>query len=406
MRKESSKYKAIIVDSAPDSSHAEQTTFLLRYLVRHDSRFAIEERFLIFVNRSDKAGSDIAPMTTETLESHSVPLADCKAQGYNNEANMSGKWNGAQAIINEQFIAAISNPCRCHKPNLCGIDAAACISEAITYIGTMQAIFTLFSCGPKRWKILTKQIGCSLHDISGTRWSDRAESVKQLVAQVPRVKMAFEDLLELKLTPKARNEILGAICDVSSITYVIMPVVSYSILGPIDFCNNVIQASNATLDMKFENIESLLAQLVALRDSWKAAWNEAKLVVSCLQIEVKLRRDRSTTARKRTRLNDEDTLDENVNEMNEADESPEESHFRKHIFYVVFDDVIGGPTARFSAVRLIYDTFSLLWKYQKMSPDELKRKAAKLAAKYSEDIISEDLVLQMNHITCSQCQFL
>ena len=65
---------------------------------------------------------------------------------------------------------------------------------------------------------------------------------------------------------------------------------------------------------------------------------------------------------------------ENVNEMNEADESPEEAHFRKHIFYVVLDNVIGGLTVRFSAAKQISDTFSFLWNYQKMSEEELKGK--------------------------------
>ena len=43
--RKSAKYYAIIVDSSPDSSHVEQTTFLLRYLVRHEPRFEIVERF-------------------------------------------------------------------------------------------------------------------------------------------------------------------------------------------------------------------------------------------------------------------------------------------------------------------------------------------------------------------------
>ena len=128
-------------------------------------------------------------------------------------------------------------------------------------------------------------------------------------------------------------------------------------------------------------------------------WNEAKLVAFSLQIEVKLFKGRSTTTRKRTRFHDEHTPDENVNEMNEADESPEEAHFRKHIFYVVLDNVIGGLTVRFSAAKQISDTFIFLWNYQKMSEEELKRKAAKLAKKYSKDVSSEDLVQEMNHIT-------
>ena len=64
---------------------------------------------------------------------------------------------------------------------------------------------------------------------------------------------------------------------------------------------------------------------------------------SSLHIEVKLLRDRSTTARKKTRFH-KDTRDENVNEMNAKAESPEEAHFRKHILYVVLDNVIEGLT--------------------------------------------------------------
>ena len=65
--------------------------------------------------------------------------------------------------------------------------------------------------------------------------------------------------------------------------------------------------------------------------------------------------------------------------MNEVDESQEEDHFRKHIFYVVLVNVIGGLTVHFSAAKQIYDTFCFLWNYQKMPKEELKRKAAKLA---------------------------
>ena len=74
-----------------------------------------------------------------------------------------------------------------------------------------------------------------------------------------------------------------------------MSVVWHRILVPIDFCNKVIQASDATLDIEVTNLESLLDQLMSLRESWKAMWNEAKLVASSLKIEVKLFKGRSNT---------------------------------------------------------------------------------------------------------------
>ena len=45
-----------------------------------------------------------------------------------------------------------------------------------------------------------------------------------------------------------------------------MSVVWSRILVFIDFCNKVIQANDAILDMKVTNIESLSAHLMALRD--------------------------------------------------------------------------------------------------------------------------------------------
>ena len=187
---------------------------------------------------------------------------------------------------------------------------------------------------------------------------------------------------------------------VSSFTCIVMSVVWHRILVSIDFCNKVIQASDATLDMEMANIESLIEKLVALRDSWKAIWSEAKLVASSLQVEVQLFRDRNITARKSTRFQYEGSSDENVIEMNETDESTEEAYFRKHIFYVVLDNVIGQLTVRFSAVKQISDTFSFLWNYQRISKEELECKATKLAEKYFKDISSkEDLVQEMNHTT-------
>ena len=118
------------------------------------------------------------------------------------------------AMIIEQYptTTAIFSPCGCHTRNLCGNDAADCIPEAVTYLGTIQTIYTLFSCKPKRREILAKRIGCSLHGISVTRWSDRVESVEPFVTHLPGVKLAMENLLELNLTSKTRNKIHRAIC--------------------------------------------------------------------------------------------------------------------------------------------------------------------------------------------------
>ena len=39
------KYYPIMVDATPDSSHTKQNTFILRYLVRQQDQYKIQERF-------------------------------------------------------------------------------------------------------------------------------------------------------------------------------------------------------------------------------------------------------------------------------------------------------------------------------------------------------------------------
>ena len=117
-------YYALIVYSTPDSSHVEKTTFLLSYLVRYESRFETVERFLKFVDHSDKTGCEIVQLFTETFVGHAIPLADCRAQGFDNAASKSGKYNAAsksgkynaaQAIIKEQYPTARFSSCGCHS---------------------------------------------------------------------------------------------------------------------------------------------------------------------------------------------------------------------------------------------------------------------------------------------------
>ena len=96
LERRSSKYFAVIVDATPDSSHIEQTTFMLRYVNLKDSRYEVQERFLMFMDCSNKCGEEIAQLIMDISEEHAIPLSDCRAQAYDNAANMAGKYNGAQ----------------------------------------------------------------------------------------------------------------------------------------------------------------------------------------------------------------------------------------------------------------------------------------------------------------------
>ena len=91
------KYYFIIVYATPDSSHVEQTSFILRYVYTAKT-YEVQGAFLIVTK---KTGTSIAELISETLRKNGihVPLADCRGQGYDNGSNMSGSYKGAQARI-------------------------------------------------------------------------------------------------------------------------------------------------------------------------------------------------------------------------------------------------------------------------------------------------------------------
>ncbi|XP_037797190.1 zinc finger MYM-type protein 1-like [Penaeus monodon] len=169
-----------MVDATPDSSHIEQTTFIIRYLTRELQEFFVQEHFLTFVDCCKKTGLEIAMLILETLKQFGMPLADCRGQGYDNAANMSGKYNGAQQHILAENPLCLYSPCACRSLNLCGADSAACCKEAVTFFGMVQTVYNPFSSSPQRWSILHENIGSSLQSLSGTRWTDRVASVHHL----------------------------------------------------------------------------------------------------------------------------------------------------------------------------------------------------------------------------------
>lgn len=166
-----------MVDATPDSSHVEQTTFIIRYLTRGHQGLSIQERSLTFVDCCKKTGVQLAMLILETLKQFGIAVSDCRGQGYDNAANMSCKYNGAQQHILIENPVCLYSACACNSLNLCGADSAACCKGAVTFFGMVQTVYNLFSSSPQRWQILQGSIGFSLHGLSGTRWTHNVASV-------------------------------------------------------------------------------------------------------------------------------------------------------------------------------------------------------------------------------------
>ena len=326
---ESAKYYSIIVDATPDSAHVEQTVFILRYIHLNDDLdiFELHERFLAFVDCNKKTGKDIhvAQLIIDTLKKHSIPLMNCRGQGYDNGSNMSGSYKGAQAIIMKNNPLAIFSPCGCHSLNLCGVHSAECCPQVITFFGVVQKLYNLYSSSPQKWEILTSSVGCSLHNPSETRWSARVDSVKPFAAHLPGIMTALSQVQELNLTPETRSDVVGMISYLSSFESILMASLWLKILTAINFRNLLLQAKEVTLDVKVANIHDLIGDLKLLRSKWDEILSESKLVAESCGIEQSL--CLAETKRKR-RLQ---FLDRTVLDDNDDQQDPHEQ-FKRSVF--------------------------------------------------------------------------
>ena len=109
--------------------------------------------------------------------------------------------------------------------------------RTITFFGTVQTIynlsfFQLYTLGniDKRHTLLA---AC----LSGTRWTDRVDSVRPFAAHLPGIKAALQDLLNLNLTPQTRSTTRGAISYVSSFKCFLVSAIWIKAITAIDIRN-------------------------------------------------------------------------------------------------------------------------------------------------------------------------
>lgn len=385
------KYFAIIVDATPDSSHVEQTTFILRYLyLNQEKKFIVQERFLAFVDCNQKTGQAIADLICKTLEEYNIPLEDCRAQGYDNGANMKGLYNGAQRHILDKNPIADYSPCATHSLNLCGVDSAECCTAAITFFGVVQKCYTCFSSSPQRWEILKENVPGSLHRLSDTRWSARVQAVKPFANHIPGLQKALEGVLELNLTVETRTDVNGVLMYIKKFECILLSSIWFKILSAIDERNIILQARQATIDIEIQNIESLLSELNMIRNQWDQILCECKMVAVTLGISSTFP---VTRKRKHKRC-----FQENEDDDTNADDP--ETDFKVNTFLVIVDSVIVGVSRRFAAMKNLHKTFAFLWQFGVIDETAIREAVGNFVKKYKSDVSRdlEDELIHLKHI--------
>lgn len=133
-----SKYFSVSVDSTPDEAHIDQLTILLRYIEGINP----VERFLTFIPNCGHTGIEMSNTLITFLDHHTIQLNGCRGQSYDNAANMSGKYQGMQALIKKKNELAEFIPYCGHSLNVVGKTTANSCVAAIRFFD----LYKTFTC--------------------------------------------------------------------------------------------------------------------------------------------------------------------------------------------------------------------------------------------------------------------
>ncbi|KAF2885343.1 hypothetical protein ILUMI_20812 [Ignelater luminosus] len=227
---------------------------------------------------------DVNPVSLQNTEDNfhenrDVLIKDCRGQNYDNASNMSGKYAGLQAKIEEKCKFATFVPCVGHSLNLIGVHAAGCVSEITSYFQIVQKLYNLFLCSTHRWNTLTEYLSSKkvLKSLSQTRWSARADAVSTLHEGHKQIIQALMSIAGNTEQPReTRHEALSLFTKLGNLEFIILTEIWSTILEKIDKTSNYLQKETITMDVATNLFTSLDDFIINLRDKFDYFESPAK----------------------------------------------------------------------------------------------------------------------------------
>ena len=80
-----------------------------------EQEYKVVESFMEYFDFSKKTGEEVANMIQNFLSDNSIPLDDCRGQGYDNGANMAGKKQESKGTPTRiEFLGYLFSLCLSH----------------------------------------------------------------------------------------------------------------------------------------------------------------------------------------------------------------------------------------------------------------------------------------------------
>ncbi|KAE9523165.1 hypothetical protein AGLY_016398 [Aphis glycines] len=174
-----SKSFTILADETTNVSNKEQITLCVRYVDLDANK--IREDFLQFIEIQNMSGKGLSDVILKNMTDFGLNTKYLTGQGYNGAAAMSGRYNGVQKFIRDEYPSDFYLHCSAHCLNL-AITFSCKVPEIRNCICTIQSVSTFFGY-PKRQTILH-----ALDRITLWPDSDTSSSASHLLTAIRQLK--------------------------------------------------------------------------------------------------------------------------------------------------------------------------------------------------------------------------
>ncbi|CAB4013453.1 zinc finger MYM-type 1-like [Paramuricea clavata] len=288
-----SKYFSVSVDSTPDISHVDQLTCIVRYILP----LGPVERFVAFLDMQGHTGKVLAESLLGFLTRHEVNISDCPGQSYDNASNMSGKYNGMQAVIHRKCPLAEYVPCAAHYLNLVCQSAVSCCLESVGFFGFVQGLCSFLVASTHRWKVVHNQLKKkglpTVKRLSDTRWSAHAAAVKDVVKGYEEIKAGLKEIAaDAEQKGDTRKEALNHASNMDHLETGILTLVCHHVLKRFNSNSQLLQSADQDINSAAAIYESLEEYVKNMRPKFEQLEAEGKLLSGCEHYEDEMKRNR------------------------------------------------------------------------------------------------------------------
>ena len=266
--KEAGMY-AIMADTTPDVSHKDRLALACRYV---SSSGQPTERLISLGEAKDKRGEGGATEIIDTLNNLQVSTDGMCFQSYDYAAAMSGKFNGVQRKLQDKLDRAVPYiPCLAHRTNTAVEHSCNASPIMKDLFDVLEEIYVFFTSSTKRsaslnecMKHLKLDNTLQLRNLSKTRWTARAESIRSVWHSIDAIAMSLEKLQEPSNDAKTKTLAAGLLTKINRCDFIIALMFGKNIMNKTQRLTEVLQSEGLNINDAMTIMDATLETLKSI----------------------------------------------------------------------------------------------------------------------------------------------